>query len=249
MTPAMSVVLSKAAELNLKTELCDKRTLYIDGRPCQAIKSKWYENFPSCRAMTMYMPRNGFADLLLYVPEEQDTVYVIPRGKVNHDTSWAESALEPYKEAWHLLKETAPLLFERKAEVLSGQLQRIIAEAEKHNLRYELIRSKRAAIRTDYRTYFQRRILINGKRCTIFTANMLPESSHPWDTAFFPAPKDDWAEILLYILGEDVYVLPRQLMPHDTTLDLQSGRIYDHKNSWCVLEGIDPTSSREMDGS
>ena len=35
-------------------------------------------------------------------------------------------------------------------------------------------------------------------------------------------------------------------MPHDTTLDLQSGRIYDYKNSWCVLEGVNPTSFREM---
>jgi hypothetical protein len=194
----------------------------------------------------MYMPRNEFADFLLYAPEGEDTVYVVPRGKIAHDTSWAESALEPYKEAWHLLKETAPLLFERKVEVLSKQLRTIVAAAEKYNLRYELVRSKRAALKNDYRMYAQRRILINGKRCTIFTANMLPESSHPWDTAFFPAPKDEWAEILLYILGDDVYVLPRNHMPHDTTLDLQSGRIYDYKNSWCVLEGVNPTSFREM---
>ncbi len=238
MTPAMSVVLSKTENLKLKTELRDKWTLYIDGRPCQAIKSKWYENFPGCLAMTMYMPRNEFADFLLYVPEGKDTVYVVPRGKIAHDTSWAESALEPYKEAWHLLKEITPLLFERKVAVLSRQLRTIIAAAEKRNLRYELVRSKRAAVRNDYRIYAQRRILINGKRCTIFTANMLPESSHPWDTAFFPAPKDNWSEILLYILGDDVYVLPSNHMPHDTTLDLQNSRIYDYKNSWSVLEGV-----------
>ena len=67
MPPAMSAVLSKAAELNLKTELRDKWTVYLDGRPCQAIRSQWYENFPGCLAMTMYMPRNEFADFLLYV--------------------------------------------------------------------------------------------------------------------------------------------------------------------------------------
>jgi hypothetical protein len=38
MTPAMSIVLAKTAELKLKTEICDKRTVYIEGRPCQAIK-------------------------------------------------------------------------------------------------------------------------------------------------------------------------------------------------------------------
>jgi hypothetical protein len=97
MTSLISVVVSKVEPLNLKVELRDKRTLYIDGRPCQAIKSKWYENFPGCKAMSMYMPRNQFADFLLYVPEGQDIVYVVPRGKIAHDTAWAASALEPYK--------------------------------------------------------------------------------------------------------------------------------------------------------
>jgi len=43
MTSPISVVVAKVEPLNLKIELCDKRTLYIGGRPCQAIKSKWYE--------------------------------------------------------------------------------------------------------------------------------------------------------------------------------------------------------------
>src|SRR6266481_2833271 len=135
----MSIVLARASELGIKIEFRDNRTVYLDGRPCQVIKSKWYENFPNCRAMSLYMPRNGFADFLLYVPEGHSTVYVVPRGKIAHDTSWAESALEPYKEAWHLLKETTPLLFERKSEALSSQLRKIIAEADKYNLGYELI--------------------------------------------------------------------------------------------------------------
>jgi hypothetical protein len=69
MYPPLAVVLSKAASLNLKTERHDGRSVYIDGTPCQAIKSKWYENFPGCRAMSLYMPRNEFADFLLYVPD------------------------------------------------------------------------------------------------------------------------------------------------------------------------------------
>jgi len=150
-TPTMSVVLSKAADLNLKTELRDKRTVYIERRPCQVIKSKWYENYPGCQAMTMYMPRNDFADFLLYVPETLDTVYVVPRGLIAHDTGWGAPSLEPYKEAWHLLKETSPLLFERKAEAMSAQLRRIIAEVEKRNLSYVLVSAKRAQRRADYR--------------------------------------------------------------------------------------------------
>lgn len=242
---AMSVVLGRASELGIKIEPCDKRTVYLDGRPCQAIKTKWYENFQNCRAMSLYMSRNGFADFLLYVAQEQGTVYIVPRGMIEHDTAWSESALEPYKEAWRLLKETAPVLFERKVESLSSQVRKVIAEADKHNLPYELIRSKRGEKKNDYRTFMQRRILIKGKRCAIFTAKLLPESSHPWPTAIFKTPKgDDWPEILLYIFGDDVYVVPRSQMPHETSLDLESSRIYDYKNSWCVLEGADPTSSK-----
>lgn len=234
MTPELSVVLAKAAKLNLKTELSDKRTAYIDNRPCQAIKSKWYENFPGCTSMTMYMPRKGFADFLLYVPEGEDVVYVVPRGKIAYDTSWAESTLGPYMEAWHLLKETAPTLFERKVESLSGQLRKIIAETEKRNLPYELIRSKRGASKNDYREYAQRRILIRGKRCAIYAASLLPDCNQAWDGAVFKTPKEDWAEVLLYIVDDDVYVVPREEMPHETSLSLDSTRIYDYKNSWCV---------------
>lgn len=246
MSPAMSIVLAKASELGIKIELRDKRTVYLDGRPCQAIKTKWYANFPNCRAMSLYMPRHGFADFLLYVAEEQGTVYVVPRGMIKHDTAWAESALEPHREAWHLLKETTPLLFERNVESRSIQLRKIIAEADKHKLPYELIRSKRGERKNDYRGFMQRRILIQNKRCAIFTANLLPESSHPWPTAIFQKPNDEWPEIFLYILGDDVYVVPRNQMPHETTLDLESSRIYDYKNGWCVLEGVDPTSSTQM---
>jgi hypothetical protein len=127
----------------------------------------------------MYMPRHGFADFLLYVSQEQNIVYVVPRGMIEHDTAWAEVGLNPYKEAWHLLKETSPLLFERKVESLSAQLRKIIAEADKHNLPYELIRSKRGEKKNDYKAFMQRRILIGGKRCAIFTATLLPYSTHP----------------------------------------------------------------------
>ena len=244
----MSVVLAKASELEIKIELRDKRTVYLDRRPCQAIQSRWYENFPNCRAMSLYMPRHGFADFLLYVATGYSSVYVVPRGVIEHDTAWAEVALEPYKEAWHLLRETTAILFERKMVSLSIQLRRIISEAGKHNLSHELIRSKRGERKNDYRTFMQRRILIQNKRCAIFTAKLLPESSHPWPTAIFKTPSDEWPEILLYILGDDVYVVPRSQMPHETTLDLESGRIYDYRNSWCVLDGVDPTTSFKANG-
>jgi hypothetical protein len=246
LTPAMTVVLARAAELKIKIELRDKRTVYLDRRPCQAIQARWRENFPNCQAMSMYMPRHGFADFLLYVADAKDIVYVVPRGMIKYDTIWAEAALEPYREAWHLLKETTPTLFERKMESLSIQLRTIITEVHKRNLSHELIPTKRSEYRNDYRSLMQRRILIQNKRCAIFTAKLLPESSHLWPTAIFKTPSDDWPEILLYILGDDVYVVPRSQMPCDTTLDLESSRIYDYRNSWCVLDGVDPRSSKTM---
>jgi hypothetical protein len=155
-------------------------------------------------------------------------------------------SLEPYKEAWHLLKENAPTLFVRKAKPLSDQLRAIIAAVEKQNLPYELIRSKRANLKQDYREYAQRRILIKGKRCAIFKANRLPESTHLWDVALFRAPKAAWAEILLYIYGDDIYVVPRAAMPCKTTLSLDSSRIYDYRNAWCVLDEVDPTDWKQV---
>ena len=246
MTLAMSVVLSEAAALTLKTERRDKRTVYIESRPCQAIPSKWYENFPGCRAMTMYMPRSEFADFLLYVPENEQIVYVVPRGKIAHDTSWAESALEPYKGAFHLLKESSPGMFERRVVSLSKQVQKIMAEAERHKLPYELIRTKRGEKRNgDYRTYAQRRIVVNGKRCAIFSANNIARETS-CEIVLFGVPKGDWAEFLLYIHEDDVYVVPREWMPHETSLSLNSSRIFDYRNAWCVLEGVEPTSWKEI---
>ena len=89
--------------------------------------------------------------------------------------------------------------------------------------------------------------MINGKRCVIFTANLLPKSSHPWPTALFKAPKGDWADFLLYILNDDVYVFPKGKFTQNSAMALSAGYIYDYKNSWCVLEGVDPTSSKQMD--
>jgi hypothetical protein len=27
---------------------------------------------------------------------------------------------------------------------------------------------------------------------------------------------------------------------------MESGRVYDYKNAWCVLDGVNPASSQEM---
>lgn len=243
----MSIILSRASEQNLKIDIRDKRTLYLDGRPCQVIKARWFKNFPNCKAMSMYMPRTGFADFLLYIID-QGTVYVMPRGNVSHDTTWSELSLEPFKEAWHLLKETAPGLFERRTQGLSDQLQTVIAAAEQRNMSYELVRSKRGARTNDYRTYKQRRIVIEGRRCAIFTASLLPEESHPWPTAIFKISRDPWPKFFLYILHDDIYVVPRNQMPHETTLDLES-RIFDYKNNWSVLKGADSSSGESNENS
>ena len=136
-------------------------------------------------------------------------------------------------------------MFERNVISFSKQLQRVVAEAERHNLSYELIQTKRGKAINTYRLYKQRRIIINGKRCAIYTANMLPEDK-TCDNAFFSAPKDDWAEFLLHILGDDIYVFPSNHFHHDTTFSLDSGRVFDYRNAWCVLEGVDPTSWYEM---
>jgi hypothetical protein len=62
------------------------------------------------------------------------------------------------------------------------------------------------------------------------------------------AGRSTMAEFLLHILDDDVYVFPAShFLTHDTTtLSLNSSRVFDYKNAWCVLEGVDPTSWKEM---
>jgi len=112
------------------------------------------------------------ADFLLYVPAGQDTVYVIPRGKIAHDTAWATVGAGTIQRGMAIcLRNLRLLLFERNSRWrLSKQLRRVIEEAAKRMLPYALIRSKRGVRKSDYRTFAQRRILIKGKRCAIFTA-------------------------------------------------------------------------------
>jgi hypothetical protein len=73
--------------------------------------------------------------------------------------------------------------------------------------------------------------LIKEKRCAIYTATLLPDRDQVWDGAVFKVPKDDWAEVLLYIIDEDIYVVPREQMPHYTSLSLDSRQIYDYRNA------------------
>jgi len=240
----MAFVVAKASERKLKTTICDRRTLYIESRTCQVIKTRWFEDYPGCRYMTMYLPQNDFADFLLYVTTEQDAVYIVPRSKIAHDTRWSGAALEPFKDAWHWLKETTPVLFERRTEALSKQLRRVIEEAEKRSLPYELITTKPGR---NYRTYAQRRILIKGRRCAIFRVSLFsPKPHHAREAALFRTTTDDWPEIFLYILDEDIYVVPRAQVPHERSLSLNNSRMNDFKNAWCVLDGVDPTSWKEM---
>jgi hypothetical protein len=254
-TPALSVVLAKAAERKLKVEVSDRRSAYIDGRPCQVIRTSWFKSYPFCYAMTIYMPRNEFADFLIYVPypgalpDGLDPVYIVPRAKIMYDSTWTEDALEPYKNAWRLLKETSPALFKRGAVVLSPQLRRVIEVANKRGLPYELIPLKGERAKRDYRNYKQRRILIAGRRCAIFTVTLFASNSDGvLNAGIFKTTRDEWPEIFLYIFDDDIYVVPRERIPHTSALSLfgSRSRIYEYRNAWCVLSGVDPASSEQI---
>jgi hypothetical protein len=82
----------------------------------------------------------------------------------------------------------------------------------------------------------------------LFTVALFSSSEdHAWDAAVFKTTRDVWPEIFLYILDhEDIYVVPTAQVPHTSGLSLDSSRIYDFKNAWCVLDGVDPTSYKAM---
>jgi hypothetical protein len=234
----MAVVLAHAEKLGIDSDMVDERSLFLNGRPCQVIPATWFNNsiYPQCTAMTLYMPRTEFADFLLYVPHESDDVFVIPRGLLEYDTTWSEQTLTAYRNAWQLLQETSPKLFVRRFAHLSPPLRRVISALEVRNIPYKLVRSKKGNERTQGRIYRQRRLLVNRRRCAIFTPKYIERTTTYSPVVIFKTANDDWTEFMLYLLDEDFYVVPREQLPYTTTLTLSSSRIRDCKNNWDVLK-------------
>jgi hypothetical protein len=188
----------------------------------------------------IYLPRTSFADFVIYVPMNVDSTdfYVVPRGALSKDTCLTLASLEQYKNAWHLLSQVSVDMMMRRNNRLSWQLQSVILAAESRGLQFEMIRTAKGKSRkTNFRTFHQRRIIIEGKRCAIYSASeVIGTKTKECRVIVVKAPCDDWADFRVYLTKFGVtYVVPRGHIPKTTTFSLNSAVLISYENAWDLL--------------
>jgi hypothetical protein len=65
--------------------------------------------YPNAVNSGLYLPRNVFADFLIYVAfpsSGSPQFYVVPRGAMTKDTMWSLKSLEQYRDAWQVFKQS-----------------------------------------------------------------------------------------------------------------------------------------------
>jgi len=246
---AFDAVVAEARSRDLLVSFADApsevpwKYLHIAGRPCQVSRTSLYhtsQTYVEATALSIYLPRTSFADFVIYVPMNLNAMdfYVVPRGALSKDTCLTIETLEKYKNAWHLLSQVSLDMMMRRNNRLSWQLQSVILAAESRGLQFELIRSAKAKRRqTNFRTYLQRRIIIEGKRCAIYSApEVIGTKAKECRVVVVKAPRDDWADFQVYLTKMGItYVVPRGHIPKTTTLSLNSPVLIPYENAWDLL--------------
>jgi len=222
----------------------DSRLLYIEKKPCQVVKTALDSTSPEyayAKSLPLYLPRTSFADFIIYVTMDSTPpcFYIIPRGVLSHDTSRTTESLDEYRNAWDLLTANiSPALKERRFESISSQLQSVVSAAQREGLEVELIRTEKGKKRSDYRSFFQRRALIAGKRCAIYSAVRVNKNIelNQYSIVVLKVSTDSWTEFRLY-LAEDgaVYIIPRDKLTHTTTFSLNSLDLRPYRKAWDLL--------------
>jgi len=251
---AFNAVVSEARKRNLLVAFGDTPTerpwkyLQISGRPCQVSRtslSHTSREYPDATSIPIYLPRTSFADFVIYVSAnvDMDDFYIVPRGVLSKDTCLSIESLTAYKNAWHLLSEVSADMMARRNNRVSWQLQSVILAAGSRGLKFELIRTaKGKQRRTNFREFHQRRIIIEGKRCVIYSASEVPQPAKKHPIVVIKAPRDDWADFQLFLTKIGViYVVPRGHIPKTTTLSLNSPVLVPHENAWHLLT-VEPRS-------
>jgi hypothetical protein len=214
--------------------------LHIAGRPCQVSRTNLAHTsaeYPNATSLPIYLPRTGFADFVIYVPmdSEREDFYIVPRGLISKDTCLTPESLNQYKNAWHLLGQASLDMMMRRKTRISWQLQSVILFADSRGLRFELIKTaKGKKLPNSFRTVHQRRIMIEGKKCAIFSATAVPiQGAKTYRVVVIKAPLDDWADFQIYLRRDGVsYVIPRGIIAKTTTLSLNSPLLRAYENAW-----------------
>lgn len=231
-------------------KILDARLLAVEGRMCQIIRTRQVidSHYPNAVYAPLYLPRTEFADFLIYVAFSSSgppRFYVVPRGAMTKNTAWSLECLERYRDAWQVFKQPITTgLTERHFTVLNWQLQAIIKAAEDVALDVTLIRLKK---RSPWPVFVQRRAIVNGRRCAVYSCTRL--SSDPtaqgYNFVFLRSPTNKWAEFQLCIVKDgpneyQIYVFPRGAIQKQTTASLDNTEFQSYKTNWKFLSA--PTS-------
>lgn len=248
---AVAEALSRGSPTESKRHAFDKRLLLIEGKRCQVIPSRrGHPNalYPHAEYFPLYLPRNNWPDFLIYVSlhETPPIFRIISRAEMSKDTGWSPESLEPYRDAWELLQQGLPEA-EKAFEVLSWQLQAVRQSAHA-GFEVEFIKSKKHQDGRQWPPVLKRRVMIAGRKCSIFTATRmsLDPEKREYNYGNFKASQEKWPEFQLYVVRGgrkfcDIFVVPRSHLTISTTASLDHPDLVRYKNAWGLLTASDET--------
>ncbi|MGH9794909.1 MAG: hypothetical protein ACRD5G_09070 [Candidatus Acidiferrales bacterium] len=187
---------------------------------------------------------------MIYVVEAQPAAdrhvfYVVPRWRLAKDSGSSPNQgwIAQFREAWHLLAANSPVRHEKPVQILSKKMRDVLNLASKSGLKVELVRLKK---KRHWPEFNQNQILVEGKRCQVFSATRLDNqrdgAKHNY--VALRSPKSGAAaEFLLYVFDDgetevsEVYVIPRNRITCGTTLSVSNSRLLLYRNRWGLLKG------------
>ena len=224
----------------------DKRLLLVEGKRCQVIPTRrghQSAEYPHAEYFPLYLPRGNWPDFLIYVSLDQTrpVFRVVPRAEMSKDTGRSTESLERYRDAWELLRQNLPAS-EKEFEILSWQLQTVQESCKNVALDVEFIKTKKHQDGRPWPPVIKRRLLIAGKKCSIFTAARISQDpeKREYNYVIFKASQDKWPEFQLYIVNgagtsSDIFVVPSNHLTTTTSASLDHSELARYKNAWNLL--------------
>jgi hypothetical protein len=239
-----------------KKHTYDTRLILIEGKRCQVIPSKLghpNDEYPDAECLSLYLPRDGWPDYLIYVLSGNETSFwIIPRAEMSKDTGRTPESLEPYRGAWDLLQRDLAQS-PKEFEVLSWQLQAVKASTQKAGFEVKFIPTKKHQNGRRWPPIIKRRILVGGRKCSIFSATRISQDPQKlqYNYAVFRVPPDEWCDFQIYILKNldtvpEVFVLPRNHILKTTSVCLDHPELAKYKNAWSVLTCTHESASENL---
>ena len=226
-------------------KVLDARLVAIEGRICQIIRTRQVIDslYPTAVNSALYLPRNVFADFLIYVAFPSNgspQFYVVPRGAMTKDTMWSLKSLKQYRDAWQVFKQPiTKRQTERRFTTVNWQLQAIIDAVKDAALDVTLIGLKK---RTQWPTFVQRRVIVGGRKCAVYSCTRLsPDpTASLHNFIFLRIPTNTWAEFQICLVkdgpnGYQIYVIPRGAIQKKTTASLENSDLQSYKGNWKLL--------------